>query len=769
MVVAVPPAALDLSSLQPVHLGTYENHVHWSEDVEKFTTSFLNGNHHREVLKMLDVNQTYVQYQKVRILQEFHTSHGNKKGDNNEEFKLGMAEAQAVKELQKHCCWLVHFIDMDKLGAHPEKQWLLDHLTSNTPIVALPDDDNDRLYQVLNIIATLESAKDKDNYINEICCRAGGSSKSRLACILSDEGIYSAVTPLLRMKHFRGRKIGRADTGTGFTARQLDSWCPATGGLQILLCEYVMDVFTFLAAPIKVERLSTVKARLEKAPEGEGQGEMTEEAKSHALAKRLRAHARKLLEQAKASPYHAWEVVDENAEKWLEAWVQLSRKCGYSFPWRLWALEDPNSQKVWQDLIDQYWRRILSACTREGHQVTLDPQNNNDDRVCVDMAVKMDWIKAGLLVRKAYPKSFASLPIGNRLLFQNVQRVFSDTVSTPPIELTEVIKEVVTWVEPFLPFAMNQRGDCVWRDYTHALMDNAQCLTQSRLARVMISSLFIEQHAALGMLNTNMKAPGFVEQFTIYTPANLPPQVLAKSFLDRMENIVQAYHEQLKSWSTHAVSGTPPYLWPEPNHTVNFSELQPQQEQVARGIIEMMRVTAFPMACIQNMKMLVECLAPLALNKGPREALLMSKNAWKLRSDLGSTMAQCVGQGDKKWWWWDGIQEFPGEEDSMAELVSDDLMDLDKNETQDTKVVCATLEQQTLAANRAAIGKMVDLAFTPKLGLLPNGKVAPAVYKTGRKFILIYHTLGTDKRIRVSSESHCLAFSECIIQPLGEL
>ncbi|KAI6139200.1 hypothetical protein BKA82DRAFT_4020245 [Pisolithus tinctorius] len=47
-VVAVPPAALDLSSLQPVHLGTYESHVCWSEDVEKFTACFLNGNHHRE-------------------------------------------------------------------------------------------------------------------------------------------------------------------------------------------------------------------------------------------------------------------------------------------------------------------------------------------------------------------------------------------------------------------------------------------------------------------------------------------------------------------------------------------------------------------------------------------------------------------------------------------------------------------------------------------------------------------------------------------------
>ncbi|KAI6142087.1 hypothetical protein BKA82DRAFT_961478 [Pisolithus tinctorius] len=425
-VVAVPPAALDLSSLQPVHLGTYESHVCWSEDVEKFTACFLNGNHHRE-----DAG------------------------------------------CQPNIC----AISKDKLGAHPEKQWLLDHLTSNTPIVAFPDDDNNRLYQVLNIIATLESAKDKENYINEIYW-------------LTQE---------------QGSLLVSQTVG-------------AQPQLQILLCGYVMDVFTFLAAPIKVKRLSTMKARPEEAPEGEGQGEMTEGAKSHALAKGLRVYARKLLEQARASSYHAWEAVDENAEKWLEAWAQLSRK--------------------------------VSSVS------------------------------------------------------------FSDTVSTPPVELTEVIKE--------------------------------------------ISTLFIGQHAALGMLNTNMKAPCFVEEYTIYTPANLPPQVL-----------VEAFWITWKTLCKHI---------PEPNHTVNFSKLQPWQEKVARG----------------------------------------------------STTAQCVGQGDK-WWWWDCIQEFPGEEDSVAELVSGDLMDLDKNEIQDTKV---------------------PLAFTPKLGLLPNGKVAPDVCKMGRKFILnVLNDFGEDEEL----------------------
>ncbi|KAI6030401.1 hypothetical protein F5J12DRAFT_779563 [Pisolithus orientalis] len=188
--------------------------------------------------------------------------------------------------------------------------------------------------------------------------------------------------------------------------------------------------------------------------------------------------------------------------------------------------------------MDQYWQQILSACTREGHQVTLDPQNNDDDRVCVDIAVKVDWIKAGLLVHKAYPKSIASLPIRNQLLFQNVQH----TVSTLPIKFTEAIKE-------------------------------------SRLTRDMISTLFIEQHSALGMLNTNMQAPHFVQEYMIYMPVTLPPQVLVKM-----------------------------------------------------------------------------------LKKGPQEALH------------------------------------------------------------------ATLEQQTLAANSR-------LVFTLKLGLLPNGKVAPDVYQTGRNFI----------------------------------
>ncbi|KAI6139409.1 hypothetical protein BKA82DRAFT_948712 [Pisolithus tinctorius] len=231
----------------------------------------------------------------------------------------------------------------------------------NIPIVTLQDDDNDRLYQVLNIIATLESAKDKENYINEICHHTGGSSKSHPAHILSDEGIYSAVTPLLQMKHFHGRKIGRANTGTGFTACQLDSWCPATGG-----------------------RLSTVKARLEKAPKGEGQGEMTEEAKSHALAKELRAYARK-------------EVAGGMGAIEQKVWT--------FFPMVTLGPGRPKLSK--------------SLARLNGSVLATNPKCLHQ-RAASDMAVKVDWIKAGLL---------------------NVQHVFSDTVSTPPIELTEVIKE----------------------------------------------------------------------------------------------------------------------------------------------------------------------------------------------------------------------------------------------------------------------------------------------------------------------------------------
>ncbi|KIO07515.1 hypothetical protein M404DRAFT_23420 [Pisolithus tinctorius Marx 270] len=351
MVVAVPPAAIDLGSLRPVQLGTYTNHVRWTAEVAKHEASFLNGNHRREVMKLMTVHWTHIQYTKgVQLTNSVYwEEHKDKLEDLMDE---------ATTELERSGSWLVHFINKDKLDVHTNRTWLLENLSSNTPAVTLPDDDDDKLYQVLNILATLENDRDaKEKYVEEVRRRAGSTRVSRLSRILADEELYTSVMKLMHLKHFQGGTV-KSKLDTGFTTRQLESWQCSTGGIQLLLCEYVLDVFKFLAAPIPVPTLTSVR---EHAGEGESKD------------KECRKVARKMWALTMRSPYFAWEIVNEYANVWGSAWADVTKKHTDGNPWRLWAVNDKISQGKWERLVTQYFRRLASLATIEGQNITIQP------------------------------------------------------------------------------------------------------------------------------------------------------------------------------------------------------------------------------------------------------------------------------------------------------------------------------------------------------------------------------------------------------------
>ncbi|KAI6006873.1 hypothetical protein EDD15DRAFT_2190550 [Pisolithus albus] len=122
MIVAVHPSAIDKDSLQLIQLGTYDNKV-------------KRGREARGLASMKNL--------------------------------LDKAIEALTKELDKNGSWLVQFVDREKLDKHPDHSLLVHQFTSNVPVTALADNDNDRLYQVLNILEMLNDME-KARYSEEV-------------------------------------------------------------------------------------------------------------------------------------------------------------------------------------------------------------------------------------------------------------------------------------------------------------------------------------------------------------------------------------------------------------------------------------------------------------------------------------------------------------------------------------------------------------------------------------------------------------------------
>ncbi|KAI6023491.1 hypothetical protein BKA83DRAFT_4492158 [Pisolithus microcarpus] len=622
MILAVPCSSIDSSSLKPLKLGTYENKVIWTSQAGASEASFLNGNHRREVLKLMDMKATHVQYRKA--LQEKAKA---TKMEEHQQYLLDEAISGLEKELDKSGSWLVQFVDKDKLASHPQRMWLLDQLTSNSPMIALPDNDNDKLYQVLNILSTLDEEQQAE-YLKET---------------------------------------------------------------QILLCKYILDVFTFLAAPVEVKILGLTIDAAEKEEKD--------------VEKQCRKVARAMMAEARASTYFAWGLVDDFAEKSLMIWADVMKSSKHDHPWRLWGLKDRASRELWNNLLDKYWRRLLSEGMSMGHEIQVNKDTSPDDRIQVAFKNKLEWVRGGHLLDTTYPLSFGSMPLGNRLMFNNIQRLFTDLTSTPKLDLSLAIKEVVSWVEPFVTLSSMQRGDRVWRDYMRAMTAN--------MMRV-VTDFFITERPKLQVFTKYLAS--VQEQVKVYDASNLHTELLEKKFLERLQKIINQYHEQVESWSR--ATPVPTYLRPEPNQTVSFENLTEQQEKVAQGIIQMMRVTAFPKDHYKGMEQLVKALAPMTLNEASRQLLLATEVGWALRHKLANIMQGCRG-AQQHWVWYDGIQDRPYCKNGLD--ASDEMSCMDIGETRDNWANRITMESELFAQNKRKVKELQKILFSNQLGLLNNG------------------------------------------------
>ncbi|KAI6103186.1 hypothetical protein EDD17DRAFT_1899448 [Pisolithus thermaeus] len=405
MILAVHPGAINKDSLELIWLGTYDNKVTWTSEAGKLEASFMNENHCREVLQPMNIQSTHIQFK--RALQEWERSQGLRIGQE----------------------WVLvgHFVDREKTDKHPDHSWLMHQLTSNVPVTALADNDNDRLYQVLNILAILNDKEEKARYLDEM-------------------QHHEDMMNLLHLQHFWGRSKGPVNAG--FTARQLESWVPSIRGVQILLCGYILEVFCFLAAPIDVQLLNSVTKAAEEGVD---------------VAKRCRQVACDMIHDARNASIFAWGIIDEFAEKSLGIWADVTRVSDHDQPWCLWGLKNEASKGPWNKLINKYWHQLLSDSVGLGHEIQLTPNMSADDKVCITLKNKLEWVRMGYLLGHWHPRAFASLLM-------------------PKLDLSPVIKEVVSWAEPFAVLAAMQRGVRVWRDHVHPSTNNiTKCGSQDGL------------------------------------------------------------------------------------------------------------------------------------------------------------------------------------------------------------------------------------------------------------------------------------------------
>ncbi|KAI6027035.1 hypothetical protein EDC04DRAFT_2606010 [Pisolithus marmoratus] len=348
MILAIPPAAVNQSLLQGIQLGTYENVVKWSKDIGNLEM----------ILKLLEVKEMYVQHKRATQERKNMANY-----DKQQKYLLGQAWDKSMKVLDVSGCWLVHFVDKD-------------HFMSNIPNLTLPDNDNAKLYQVLNILAML-TGKEQEEYLEQ-----------------HDEAL--APGPLPSQKERQGR-----------------CW---------LHCLTTKELGTFTGwAPIEVPTVMST----------------TETAKAADLdvEKTCRTYGHKMLSNAKASPDFKWDVINNFAEVVMEIWGDVTKTSGHDYPW------------------------VSSKATDLGHEISLNANTQNLDKVKVTLQNKLQWIREGWLHEPHPPKAFASIPLGNQLMFNNVQQLFVDTMSEPKLDLTQAIKEVVSWVEPFAVLSTMQRGD----------------------------------------------------------------------------------------------------------------------------------------------------------------------------------------------------------------------------------------------------------------------------------------------------------------------
>lgn len=111
IIIGVDRSFVDPTSLKPIQLGLYDNHVRWTDQGKSAAAKMLlyNGNHRRIYMREHgDGIKPYRQFVKAQLDLESN--------DLTEEAKEAtkVALEEAKKQVEENGCWLVRFVDVGK-------------------------------------------------------------------------------------------------------------------------------------------------------------------------------------------------------------------------------------------------------------------------------------------------------------------------------------------------------------------------------------------------------------------------------------------------------------------------------------------------------------------------------------------------------------------------------------------------------------------------------------------------------------------------------
>jgi len=112
ILIGVKRSFIDHTSLRPIQLNAYDNHVKWTDEGKSDDATMLlyNGNHRRSYMRDYSSAITpYMQY----IKGQSDIESKDITEDAKEMMKVALKEAK--KQVIEHGCWLVRFLDIGKL------------------------------------------------------------------------------------------------------------------------------------------------------------------------------------------------------------------------------------------------------------------------------------------------------------------------------------------------------------------------------------------------------------------------------------------------------------------------------------------------------------------------------------------------------------------------------------------------------------------------------------------------------------------------------